>query len=177
MEYLEDLGKSFESLKGELREEMSKIRTNRPTPKLIEDVEVSYIGQKLPVKQLGTISVEVPRNLVVAPWDKESINGIAQAIEEAKMGFSVAVQGNVVRVTLPQLTDERREELSRVVRNTAEQIRIKMRIARDEVNKKVNQEADEDIKFKSKEKLQKLVDEFNKSIDEIVEVKLSEISQ
>jgi len=176
MEYLEELNKKFESLINELREELSTIRTNRPTPKLIEDIEATYMEQKMPIKQLGTISVEAPRNLVVTPWDKNSLNGIAKGIEEAKLGFASAVQGSVVRVTLPQLTEERRKELDRVIRNIAEQVRIKMRIARDEVNKMVNQEADEDTKFRNKEKLQKLVDEFNKKIDGLIDSKLAEIS-
>jgi len=177
MEYLDNLKKTFEGLTGELKEELSKIRTNRPTPKLIEDIEVTYMEQLIPVKQLGTISVEAPRNLLVSPWDKESTTSIAKAIEGAKMGFTSSVAGSIVRITLPQLTDERREELSRIVKNTTEQIRIRMRVARDEVNKKINQESDEDVKFKNKEKLQKLVDGFNKSVDEIVGSKLAEISQ
>ena len=85
--------------------------------------------------------------------------------------------GAVVRVALPQLTDERRKELDRIVRNIAEQNRIKMRVVRDEVNKRVNQETDQDTKFRNKEKLQKLVDAFNEKLDESVESKLTEISQ
>ena len=93
------------------------------------------------------------------------------------MGFSSSVMGAVVRVALPQLTDERRKELDRIVRNIAEQNRIKMRVVRDEVNKRVNQETDQDTKFRNKEKLQKLVDAFNEKLDESVESKLTEISQ
>ena len=114
---------------------------------------------------------------MISPWDKNSLQAIAKGIEAAKLGVTVAVQGNVVRTTLPELTDERREELSKIVRKIAEEIRIRMRISRDEVNKKVNSESDEDIKFKGKEKLQKLVDKFNKEVDELVEVKLKEIAQ
>lgn len=176
MEYLDNLEKTFRGFISELEEELSSIRTNRPTPKLIENIDVLYMEQRMPIKQLGTISVEVPRNLVVAPWDKNSINSIAKGIEEAKLGFTSAIQGNVVRVTLPQMTEERREELKRIVKNTAEQIRIKMRIARDEVNKAINQETDEDVKFRNKEKLQKAVDSFNNKVDELVNSKLEEIS-
>ena len=177
MEYLEKLESTFNWLIGELRDELSNIRTNRPTPRLIEDIPVDYMEQALSVKQLGSIAVEMPRNLVISPWDKNSLQAIAKGIEAAKLGVTVAVQGNVVRTTLPELTDERREELSKIVRKIAEEIRIRMRISRDEVNKKVNSESDEDIKFKGKEKLQKLVDKFNKEVDELVEVKLKEIAQ
>ena len=177
MEYLDDLEKTFDKLLVELKDELSTIRTNRPTPKLIEDIEAVYFEQSMPIKQLGTISVELPRNLVVTPWDKEAINSISKGIEDAKLGFTSSVQGSVVRITLPQLTEERREELRRIAKNIAEQVRIKMRVSRDEINKKVNQEPDEDIKFINKEKLQKLVDNFNNKVDELVDLKLSEISQ
>jgi len=177
MEYLDNLEKAFSRILSELEDELSTIRTNRPTPKLIEDIEVIYMEQSMLIKQLGSISVEPPMHLVVTPWDKEAINSISKAIEDAKLGFTSAVQGAVVRVTLPQLTEERREELRRIIKRIAEQIRIKMRIARDDVNKKVNQEADKDIKFINKEKLQKLVDSFNKKVDESVDSKLVEISQ
>ena len=177
MDYLEDLDKTFQGLLGQLKEELSAIRTNRPTPRIIEDIEASYFDESLPIKQLGTISVELPNNLVVTPWDKGVINSIAKAIEDAKLGFTASVAGTVVRVTLPQLTDERRKELDRIVRNIAEQTRIKMRVARDEVNKQINQEADEDTKFRNKERLQKLVDSFNSKLDGSVESKLGEIAQ
>ena len=177
MDYLNDLDKTFQKLLGDLREEFSLIRTNRPTSKLIEDINAIYMNQPIPIKQLGTISVEPPRNLVISPWDKGSINSIAKAIDDAKLGFTSSVMGDVIRITLPQLTDERREELSRVVRKTSEEIRIKMRVARDEVNKRINQEPDEDIKFKNKERLQKLVDSFNEAVDGLVGSKITEISQ
>ncbi len=177
MDYLEDLDKTFQGLLGQMKEELSAIRTNRPTPRIIEDIEASYFDESLPIKQLGTISVELPNNLVVTPWDKGVINSIAKAIEDAKLGFTASVAGTVVRVTLPQLTDERRKELDRIVRNIAEQTRIKMRVARDEVNKQINQEADEDTKFRNKERLQKLVDSFNSKLDGSVESKLGEIAQ
>ena len=133
--------------------------------------------QLMPIKQLGSISVEMPRDLIVTPWDKEVLPHIAKAIDNAKLGVTVAVQGNVVRITLPELTGERREELSRIVKNIAEQIRIKMRMLRDDANKKVKQEADEDNKFRGREDLQKSVDAFNKEVDDLVGAKLTELSQ
>ena len=177
MEYLEDLRQTFERFINELKDELSTIRTNRPTPKLIEDIDVPYMEQFLPVEQLGTISIEPPRNLIVTPWDKNTTNSISKAIEDAKLGFMPSVSGNIIRITLPQLTDERRKELEKIVGKSTEQIRIKMRVARDEVNKRVNQESDEDTKFGNKEKLQKLVDTFNNKVDELVQSKLAEIAQ
>lgn len=176
MEYLEELKQKFDRLIGELKEELATIRTNRPTPKLIEDIPAIYAEQSLPIKQLGSIAAELPRNLIITPWDKEAATSIAKGIEDAKLGVTSSVQGNVVRVTLPELTDERREELSKIAKKIAEDTRIKMRILRDDVNKKVNGEADEDTKFRNKEKLQKSVDSFNESVDNLIESKISEIS-
>lgn len=176
MEYLEELQQKFDKLINELKEELATIRTNRPTPKLIEDIPVNYMEQPMVIKQLGSIAGELPRNLIVTPWDKESVSAIAKGIEDAKLGVTSSVQGSTVRVTLPELTDERREELSKIVKKIAEDIRIRMRVLRDDVHKKVNAEADEDTKFRNKEKLQKSVDAFNESVDKFVENKIFELS-
>ena len=158
-----------------LKDELSGIRTNRPTPKLVEDIEAEYAEQMLPIKQIGSISIEAPRNLIITPWDKSATGAVAKAVESAGLGLTAAPQGNVVRISFPPLTEERREELGKLIGKMAEEARIKMRIARDEVNKKVNAEPDEDVKFKNKDKLQKLVDEFNEEVDKLIEAKLVEI--
>lgn len=176
MEYLEELQQKFDKLLIELKDELSMIRTNRPTPKLIEDIYAEYADESLPIKQLGSIAVELPRNLLVTPWDKGSIPAIAKSIENAKLGVTSSVQGSVVRITLPELTDERKEELSRIVKKIAEEIRIKMRIVRDDANKKVNAEQNENIKFRNKEKLQKSVDAFNGKVEDFVDNKLVELN-
>lgn len=175
MEYLKGLEIKFNELLLKLKDELASIRTNRPTAKLVEDVKVDYSEQILTIKQLGSIGVEPPRNLVITPWSQESAPLIVKAIEAANLGIGAVVQGNIVRVTLPELTQERRQELVKIVRNTAEQIRIRMRVERDEINKKINQESDKDDQFRAKEKLQKLVDSFNSQVDSVVETKLNEI--
>lgn len=176
MEYLEELQQKFDKLSAQLKDELSTIHTNRPTPKLIEDIYAKYADESLPIKQLGSIAVEPPRNLLVTPWNKESIPAIAKSIEDAKLGVTVSAQGSAVRVTLPELTDERKEEMSRIVKKITEETRIKMRIVRDDANKKVNAEQDENIKFNNKEKLQKSVDAFNSTIDGFVKNKLVELN-
>ncbi len=176
MEYLKELEKKFTSITGALKEELSSFRTNRPTPKLVENIKVPYMGQTMIVKQLGSISVEPPRDLVVSVWDREVLPMLAKAIESENMGLSVAPQGNVVRVRIPELTAERRKELEKLIRSSVEEARIRMRMERDGVNKSINAEADKDAKFRSKENMQKLVDRFNESIDMMLEDKLEEIS-
>lgn len=176
MDYLKDFQNKIDSLLSSLKEELAVLRTSRPTPKLIENIPVSYLDQNLRIKQLGGITVEMPRDLVVALWDKGAITSVAKAIESANLGVNVSIYENTVRIGLPELTSERREELIKIVRSTAEEIRIKMRIERDAVHKKINEEPDKDKKFKSKEELQKKVDNFNDDIDELVRVKIKEIS-
>lgn len=176
MEDIKELENKFASLFEELKDEFSTIRTNRPTGKLVENIPVNYNETTLPIKQLGSISIEVPRDIVITPWDKEVTTNIAKGINEANLGVSVAVQGLAVRVTLPELTSERREELGRIVRKTAEEIRIKMRTLRDDVHKKVNVLSDEDEKFRMKDQLQKAVDKFNSDVEKAVETKLQEIA-
>ena len=175
MEYLSQLEAKFNRLIAGLKEELSGIRTNRPTPKLIENIRVDYLDQSLAIKQLGTIGVLPPRSLTVSPWSEDSIPFITKAIDSANLGVSASPQGNIIRINLPELTEERRQELTKLVRGMAEETRIKMRIERDEINKKVNQEPDKDLKFRAKENLQKLVDAFNGGVEELISLKLKEI--
>ncbi|MBI1839103.1 MAG: ribosome recycling factor [Candidatus Colwellbacteria bacterium] len=177
MEYLKELKTKFESITASLREELGAIRSNRPTPKLVENIKVNYLEQNLTVKQLGGISIELPRDIVITPWDRSCLASVVKAIEAANLGVSVIGQGDSVRVKLPELTNERRNELTKIVKSTAEEMRIRMRMERDAINKKVNEEADEDVKFKAKKELQEMVDLFNKSTDSLVENKTKELSE
>ncbi len=177
MEYLKSFEAKLGPLLNRLKEEFSAIRTNRPSPKLIENVRVDYLGQTVTIKQLGAIGVEPPRSLLITPWSADTVPYIAKGIESANLGISAVPQGNTIRIQLPELTEERREELTKLTKSIAETSRIKMRMERDEVMKKINQEGDKDVKFKAKESLQKLVDKFNEEVDSLVESKLNEISQ
>jgi len=164
-----------------LSQELAGVHASRPNPKLIEDVAVQYLGSELAVKQLGTISVQLPREMVIAPWDKGAAGPIAHAIEAAKPGLNSRVDGVVVRVTLPSLTAERREELGRLVKKMAEEARIKIRALRDEANKKTEIDfktkmVNEDQKFKHKERVQKATDKINEEIEKLLAGKIKEIN-
>lgn len=177
MEYLKELEIKFNEIFESLKEEFSSLRTNRPTPKLVENIKVEYGDSLLTVKQLGSIGIELPRSLTVTVWDVNITPQVAKAIEAANLGVSVSHDGNVIRINLPELTAERREELSKIVKSSAEKARIKMRTIRDETNKRVNAEPDKDVKFRAKEELQKIVDKFNGEVDMLVENKLDEIKE
>ncbi len=175
MELIEQTKGTFDSLTAAFREELLGIRTNRPTPKLLENIEVSYLGQTMPLKHLASIGIEPPRDLVVNVWDQNAIKSSVLAIDEAKLGVNVSEQGKSIRVKLPELTGERKQELIKVIKGMAENIRIKMRNERDEVQKAIKEDKDEDAVFKNKERLQGLVDAFNKEIDSLTNQKTGEI--
>src|SRR3989344_6244409 len=176
MELIEQTKGQFNSLAASFKEELSGVRTNRPTPKLLENVDVSYLGQTMPIKHLASINVEPPRDLVVNVWDQNAVASVSKAISEAKLGgVSVSEQGKIVRVKLPDLTGERKQELIKVIKGMAEDIRIKMRNERDEAQKAIKEDKDEDVVFKNKERLQGLVDAFNKEIDDLISRKTGEI--
>lgn len=176
MEYLKRLEEKFKNLAARFKDELGSVRTNRPTPKLVEGIRAEYAGSLLPINQLGSISVELPRSIIISPWSSDAAPGIVKAVEAANIGVGAVQQGNVVRVTLPELTEERRQELIKLIKKMAEETRIKMRVERDEANKLVNKEPDKDQKFRAKEDLQKLVDKFNEEVDSVLETKIREIS-
>lgn len=176
MDYLKEFQNKINSLINYYKEELAVLRTNRPTPKLIENIRINYMNEDIRIKELGSIMIQLPRDLVVTLWDKSVIPMVAKAIESANLGVGVSTYENTIRVNLPETTNERREELAKIIKSTAEETRIKMRIERDIVNKMINEEPDKDIKFKLKEDLQKKVDQFNETIDMFVKNKIEEIS-
>lgn len=176
MEDLKEFQNQINALLSSFKEEISVLRTNRPSPKIIENIYVNYMEQNMQIKQLGSISVEMPRDIIVTLWDKSLIPVVTKAIETANLGLSVSAGENMVRAKLPELTTERRGEIIKLVKATAEETRIKMRRQRDDINKSVSAEVDRDLKFKNKEELQKKVDQFNDGIDKMIEDKIKELS-
>jgi ribosome recycling factor len=165
-----------------LRAELAAVRGNRPSVQLLEDIKVDYYGQTLSVKQLASLAIRPPRDIEVQVWDKGAVGAVAKAIESAKAGFSAANEGNVVRVSLPPLTSERRAELEKLVRKITENSRIAVRNERDEAVKKVKVaegegKMNEDDAFRAKEKIQKAVDKVNKDIEALLEGKLKELAE
>lgn len=162
------------------KKELQGVRTNRPNPAILEGLKVNYYGQLVPLKQVGSTSVELPRNIVIQVWDKEAAHGILKAIEASDLGVSASADGMIIRVGLPELSAERREELGRHAGKVAENYRIQVRHSRDEANKKVQSaeaagELNEDDRFKLKEKIQEETKETNKEIEKLLEAKLEEI--
>lgn len=163
-----------------LREETSKLRTGRANPVIVENLQVDYYGAKSPLKQVASITVPEPRLIVIAPWSKDNLVDIEKAVNEAGLGLNPTNDGQVVRIVIPPLNEERRQDLVKVLGKYAEEARVLVRQAReeawDEIQNQVRSgEMSEDDKFRGKDMLQKNVDEYNGKIEEIREKKEKEI--
>ncbi|MBZ1348857.1 MAG: ribosome-recycling factor [Candidatus Liptonbacteria bacterium] len=176
MEPLKEIEQLIKDILIWLKEEFSKIRSNRPSSKFIEHIKVNYTDGVYSINQLASIGVVPPREIIVSPWDTSLVSIISKAIESSGLGLKATPEGNIIRVHLPSLTEERIKELTKLIKSLAEEARIKMRLARDKVVKKIN-ESPEDQKFKFKNNLQKMVDKFNDEIDTIVELKIKELNE
>lgn len=171
-----DLEKAIEHLQFEL----GKLRTGRATTSLVEDVMVDYYGTRTPLKQIAAINTPEPRQITIQPWDRGAISAIEGAIRESNLGLNPMNDGVLIRLSLPALTEERRKELVKVLNGKAEEGRIALRNIREEALKEVqNMEKEgvisEDDKFRAKEKMQTVIDEYNKKVEEIREKKEKDI--
>jgi len=163
-----------------LSRELIKIRTGRASPFLVEDIVVECFGQKFPLKQLAAISSPEPKQIVIQPWDKSYFEPIEKALFQSNLQISPVVDKDVIRIFLPALSDEYRQNLLRALSEKEEECRRSIRKWRqkawDEIQDKTKKgEIREDDKFKAKNELQKLVDEYNKKIEEMGERKRKEI--
>ena len=164
-----------------LEREMAKIRTSRATPSLVEDIVVECFGQKFPLKQLAAISCPQPRQIIIQPWDKSYLESIEKALSQATLGIaSLIVDKDLIRVSLPFLTEEYRKNLLRILSEKQEEAKKTIRRWREESWKEIQKgfrdgKIREDDKFKAKDELQELVDEYNEKIEQIGEKKKNEI--
>ncbi len=179
--FIDNARPEFEKAFKFLESEIAKIRTSRATPALVEDIEVDAFGQKFTLKQLASISAPQTNQLVIQPWDGSYIQPIEQAILKSGLGMSAAVDKDLIRLSLPTLTEEYRNSLVKVLNQKAEETRETLRHLREEAWKKIQvaekaKTLTEDDKFKGKEELQKLIDEYQKKIKELIERKTQEVS-
>jgi ribosome recycling factor len=172
--------KDFDAVVEWAKGEIAGIRTGRAHSSMVEDLVVDYMGSKLRIKELATITTPEPRVIFVQPWDKGAIPFIEKAIKDRSLGLNPMSDSNGVRLTIPSLTEERRKEFSKLLHQKAEEARIKSRQIREDILKKVQsavkeKTAREDELKNTKEEVQKKIDEFNKKIDEMVEKKETEL--
>jgi ribosome recycling factor len=179
---------NFSSFKNRLTEiddwfakELAGVRTGRATPVLLDGINVESYGSKQPLKHIAAISTEDAKTLRVVPWDHSHIKNIESAIAAANLGISTSPDSKGLRVIFPDLTEERRKSLLKIVRDRLEEARVSVRKEREKVwndiqDKEKAGELSEDDKFKAKDELQKLVDESNANLEVHVEKKEVEIS-
>jgi ribosome recycling factor len=170
------MGKAVEAL----RKELATIRTGRAHPGLIEHLRVDYYGAPTPLNQLATINVPEPRLLTIQPWDHQSLGAIEKAILKSDLGLNPMNDGNTIRLTIPQLTEDRRKELAKVVRKKVEEGRVAVRNVRrdrhDELRRlQREKEISEDAQYLAQEELQKLTDGFIQEVERVGEEKEAEL--
>ena len=179
---LSDASEKMDKAISVLKEELAGIRTGRATPALLSRLSVDYYGTQVPIQQLASFSVPEPRTLVIQPFDKNAISAMEKAIQASDIGITPSNDGQVIRLSFPALTEERRKELIKLVHHRGEEGRIAVRNVRrhskDELEKLEREGAiSEDDLVRSEKELQKLTDQHVSMIDEVVAHKEQELKE
>ena len=164
-----------------LAKEYRGLRTGRASPTILDGIQVTAYGSSVPLKQIGTVGIEDPRTLRVTAWDAGLLKDIERAITQANLGLGTVADSSGVRVTFPELTSERREQLVKVAKGRLEEARSAVRVTRDECWKDIQAKEEEggmseDDKFRLKDELQKKIDETNAALERAFESKELEMS-
>ena len=179
-ELLQDAREHMDKSVEATRSKFQSIRTGRASPALLDRINVDYYGTSTPLRQLATISAPEPRMLTVQPYDKSSIKAIERAIMESDLGLTPNNDGQIIRLVLPELTEERRKQLVKVVRGLTEEGKVALRNIRRDVMHDLKELRDEgeagaDDEHRAEEALQKLTDEKVKELDALLKGKEAEI--
>jgi ribosome recycling factor len=165
-----------------LRKEYAGIRSSQANPGILDSVRVDMYGSQMPVNQVATVLGESARTLRITPWDKGALKPLDTAIREANLGVSVSIDEQGLRVSFPELTNDRREALLKLAKQKLEEARVRVRGEREKVHSDADRQEKagtmgKDDAFRTKQDLQKLVDEANKKLEELFDKKVKEISQ
>lgn len=182
MTIVEQHKEEFANVIEHLKREISSLRTGRATPALVEDVQVMAYGTKQPLKAVASISALDAKTIAVEPWDKSIVKDIESAIANSDVGINPVNDGAMIRLPLPELTSERRQELIKVLHQKLEQARIGIRKVREDVRKEIDKAEDagtitEDEKFKFQDTLEEKVKEYNEEIKHIGSEKETDIQK
>jgi len=181
-EFVSDATSRMDKSVEHARNEFNTVRTGRASAALLDRINVDYYGTATPLKQLATINVPEPRLLTIQPFDPSSIKTIEKAIQESDLGLQPSNDGKVIRLPVPQLTEERRKELVKLVRNMAEEHRIAVREVRRDALRHLqelvrNGDMGDDDERRAEQEVQKLTDAHTKTIDELLKHKEAEIME
>jgi ribosome recycling factor len=170
----------FQKAVDHMKNELSTLRTGRANASLVEHIEAEYYGARTPLLQMAQITVPEPRMIVIQPYDKNSMKDIEKAIQASNLGINPVNDGNFIRLTIPQMTEERRKEIVKMVGQMAEKSRVSVRNIREEIWKELQKmendgKLTEDELRTSKDDLQKVVDKYNDEIKKATEAKEKEV--
>ena len=165
-----------------LQHNFSSIRSGRASTGMVENIKVDYYGAQTPIKQMANITIPEPKALLIHPWDVSAIKMIEKAISDSDLGIAPVVDGKGIRLVVPALTRERREELAKIANKVAEDSRVAIRSIRRDANESIKQfekekKVAEDESFKLQQEIQKLTDRYIQSVDQSQASKEKEITQ
>jgi ribosome recycling factor len=181
-EFVDDANRRMDKSVETAAHEFTTVRTGRASAALLDRIEVDYYGTPTPLKQLATINVPEPRLLTIQPYDPSSVKSIERAIQESDLGLTPSNDGKIIRLPIPQLTEERRKELVKVVRALAEEGRVAVRNVRRDVMHHLKElvkagDVGDDVERRAEERVQKLTDEHVARIDDLLKRKEAEIME
>lgn len=174
----ERMGKSIDSL----RQELKKLRTGRAHPSLLEHITVEYYGSSVPLSQVANVNVDDPRTLAVVPWEKPMVAVVEKAIMQANLGLNPTTAGEVIRVPLPPLTEERRKDMIKLVKSEGEKGKVAIRNIRRDANADLkgllkDKDISEDEERKAEDDIQKLTDKKIADLDKVLEEKEKDLME
>jgi ribosome recycling factor len=180
MENLKDTQDKMEKAVALLRSELSKLRTGRASPSLVEHIRIDYYGTPTPLNQVGQVSIPDPKTIQIASWDQGAIPMIERAIIAANIGLTPNVDGKIIRLNVPALTEERRKDIAKSVKKIGEDSKVAVRNVRRDANERIKGQekaktVSEDESKKFQEQIQKLTDNFVAEIDKIIESKTKDV--
>jgi len=177
---IRNLKSKFEQIIQKLKEDLAGVRTGRASTGLVENILVSYYGSTTPLKQMATLSTPDATQISIQPWDKNALGDIELALRNSDQNLSASSDGNVIRVSLPPMTQERRDELVRSIHRKGEEGRIALRTSRSDVWEKIKRlekdgKVTEDDRYSAEKELNDIIDEYNKKIETQVLEKENEL--
>ena len=181
-EIMQDASSRMEKTIDSLRQSLSKIRTGRAHPSLLDHLTVDYYGSEMPISQVANIGVEDARTLTVTPWEKQMVQAIEKSILKSDLGLNPATSGTVIRIPMPPLTEETRRELVKVVRHEGEAAKVAIRNIRRDANSDFKEllkekEISEDEEHKVEDDIQKLTDRYVGEVDKVLAGKETELME
>ncbi len=180
LDVLEKKQSEFGKVVDHLKSELATLRTGRANASLVENLNVEYYGAQTPLMGIAQITIPEPRQIAIQPYDKNALKDIEKAVQTSNLGINPVNDGNYIRLTIPQMTEERRKDLVKIVSQMAEKARVGIRNIREEIWKEIQKQQkdgkiSEDDMRNGKEDLQKVVDKFNEEIKKIAEAKETEV--